>query len=306
MNKLLRPFRKHRPDIDTLSEHVDGRLNAARAAEIEAHIATCTACREAHSGLVETRALLAAMPEVGHPRSFRLRQADVEAPVRPPARARGSSAAMRWAPACAAVSAVVFVVVLGADFASRDSNSTAEFSSLESSDRIGMTAADDSADGENAPAAGSTAPETDPGTTGDTATDSGATEAAREGQGVAPQPQDAAEPTGAPPSGDAPVEGASGAAPDTGADADATAAANAGGSSFVPPTPTPAALGAVPPEVAAPMTQADADVEQFSKNDADDGNRNGFLFVEITAAAIAVLAGAAYVAWRWMRRGNAA
>ncbi len=303
MNKLLRPFRKHQPDIDALSEHIDGRLSAARSSELEAHISTCTACTDAHAELLEARALLAALPEVEHPRSFRLRQADIEAPVRTPARG-GSSAALRWAPACAAVSAVVFVVVLGADLASRESNNSAQFSSLESSERFGMTAADESADTALAPGVSAAERQNSPTTGGEGGGAIDGTSGTAASQAETSNPQDATEPTGAPPSGDAPVEGATGAEPDP--DADATAAANAGGSNFVPPTATAAALGAVPPDAVPPTTDVDADVEQFSKKDSDDGNRNGFLFVEITAAATAVLAGAAYVAWRWMRRGNAA
>lgn len=296
MTKLFSVFKKHQPDIEALSARLDGQLDAASVTALEKHLPGCDACRAADAGLREAKAMLAALPEVGHPRSFRLRQADVEAPARP-SPARQSSGPMRWAPACAAISAVVFAVVLGADLATRDSNSSTQFSSLESSERIGMAAADDSFDGDAAAPGVAPGGAIENGGAGSTPPETG------EGQADTPPivPNDAAAPTGEPPSGDEPVAGA----PEIG---DTTAQASTGedpaGSTFLPPTPTPATLGALPPEGAAD-DPAQRGSDGFSQNDNDNGNRWGFLFVEVAAAGTAMVALAAWLIWR-RRRGQPA
>lgn len=51
------------PD-DLLSAHVDGELDADTAAQVEAHLAGCPACRAAEAELSEARALLRSLPTV--------------------------------------------------------------------------------------------------------------------------------------------------------------------------------------------------------------------------------------------------
>ncbi|HEY8172708.1 MAG TPA: zf-HC2 domain-containing protein, partial [Dehalococcoidia bacterium] len=109
----------HKPDPVALSEYMDERATPDQRASIETHVASCAACR---AWLVETTAMrsaLRAMPEVDAPRSFRLRQSDVE--VAP--RTSASPGWLRAMPALAAASIVVFALVLGTDLATRDSGS---------------------------------------------------------------------------------------------------------------------------------------------------------------------------------------
>jgi anti-sigma factor RsiW len=117
VNKLLQSLlRRHRPDVPALSAYADGSASAADAAAIERHLAACEVCRAEVAGLRSLRATLGAMPQAEHPRSFRLRAADVErAPGR--ASASGFGVAMRLMPMVSAAAGLVFVLVLGADLA---------------------------------------------------------------------------------------------------------------------------------------------------------------------------------------------
>ncbi len=111
--------RGHNPDVAALSALADGALPMPEARALEAHIAECDNCRAQLDGLRQVRSLLAAMPRAEAPRSFRLRQADVEAPssAAAPARAR-PSIAPRLLPALSALGMIVFAVALGADITS--------------------------------------------------------------------------------------------------------------------------------------------------------------------------------------------
>ncbi len=119
MKKLLALFpRTHQPDAELLSALLDGRLDAAPRAAAETHVAACRACTARLGELRQIRSMLAAMPHAEAPRSFRLRQADVEAAPAPARR----SPALRAMPALGGLAMVAFVVVLGADLATRPSN----------------------------------------------------------------------------------------------------------------------------------------------------------------------------------------
>ena len=128
MKKLLAMLRirsGHAPDVVALSAYADGRLAANEAAALEAHVASCDACRERLAGLREVRSALAALPEAEAPRSFRLRQADVE---RTPASEPLLNAPwMRAMPVLATAAAAVFVaaVVMDAGGGSSESPSSA-------------------------------------------------------------------------------------------------------------------------------------------------------------------------------------
>ena len=114
---------------DRLSEYLDGRLAAAEAARVEAHLAGCPVCADELDGIRKTIVTLQTLPEVEPPRSFAINEAMVR-PVssyRPP----------RWQAyaAPAAGMAVVSVLLLGGDLAtsldSDDDEDVAEEASQE-------------------------------------------------------------------------------------------------------------------------------------------------------------------------------
>lgn len=114
MNEVLALLlRRHRPDNESLSALLDGRLEGAAIERTQAHLSSCEACRARLDGLRQTRDALHALPAAEAPRSFRLRAADVQAP----APARRTPAAVRAMPVLAAAAALVFAVVLEADLA---------------------------------------------------------------------------------------------------------------------------------------------------------------------------------------------
>jgi hypothetical protein len=124
VNNLLRFVHGHEPDVNALSARLDGQLDAAAAARLDEHVASCEACRIVRDGLRATRDALRAMPVATPPHSFRLRAADVE---RAAARASGPSLLSRWAPA-GMVAAAVAIAVVGAyvTFGRGGSSSTSE------------------------------------------------------------------------------------------------------------------------------------------------------------------------------------
>ena len=63
VNNLLRSFRKHQPDVNALSAQLDGVLDPRESARLDAHVASCDACRAQLDGLRTTRAALRSMPE---------------------------------------------------------------------------------------------------------------------------------------------------------------------------------------------------------------------------------------------------
>ena len=106
--------RRHPIRDEELSAYVDGQLDAAAGARLEAHIESCAACRDMLTELRAVRAALAALPRSSAPRSFALREED----VRPRASA-GAFATLGVAPALlggvATVALVAFVVLVGID-----------------------------------------------------------------------------------------------------------------------------------------------------------------------------------------------
>ena len=106
--------RRHPIRDEELSAYVDGQLDAAAGARLEAHIESCAACRDTLTELRAVRTALAALPRASAPRSFVLREDDVQA--RPSV---GAVAALGAAPALlggvATVALVAFVVLVGID-----------------------------------------------------------------------------------------------------------------------------------------------------------------------------------------------
>src|SRR5439155_25392529 len=103
----------HRPDVEALSAYADGRLDAPAAARVEAHLASCGACRARVEGLREVRTMLRSLPEAEPPRSFRIRPLDLTSGSPVP-----GSPFVRLAPALGAAAVIAFAVVLGVDLSS--------------------------------------------------------------------------------------------------------------------------------------------------------------------------------------------
>ena len=116
--------RKHPIRDEELSAYVDGQLDAAAGARLEAHIESCAACRDTLVELRAVRAAMAAMPRSSAPRSFTLREEDVQ-----PQPSRGAFAALGAAPALlggvATVALVAFVVLVGIDVTDESSGGAA-------------------------------------------------------------------------------------------------------------------------------------------------------------------------------------
>ena len=104
--------RSHRPDIDGLSAYVDGRLTPPRAAEVEAHLASCEACRARVGELRQVRSALASLPQAEAPRSFRLQSWQV---VQPTSQRHRTSGFVYAAPALGFAAAVALIVLVGVD-----------------------------------------------------------------------------------------------------------------------------------------------------------------------------------------------
>jgi anti-sigma factor RsiW len=101
--------RRHRAYHELISEVVSGAATAATRDRLEAHLATCDACRERFSEEQALRKTLRSLPAIEPPRSFRL----TPAMVTPPApRARAVPTPLLFAArGIAAVSVGLFAVV---------------------------------------------------------------------------------------------------------------------------------------------------------------------------------------------------
>jgi anti-sigma factor RsiW len=102
--------REHRYVDSRLSAYVDGEVTDRERKRIEAHLATCQACRADLRSLRWTKDVLQQTPVLEVPHSFVVRQVDVER--QRPARRRFTLMATQWA---TAVVALLFVLVLGGD-----------------------------------------------------------------------------------------------------------------------------------------------------------------------------------------------
>ncbi len=341
MIKLLRlPGKRHQPDIEALSAHLDGRLDAARDVALSSHVASCEACRTVLDEMRRTQAVLRRMPMAEAPRSFRLRPSDVAADVPTGSRAP-TSPVLRWSPALAGVAFAVFAVVLGADLATRGGGG-GSLASRESDQRTGTILDDATFSQESAKDGGAGVPGPEGPAGGIQPPDTGTSIAAAAPFDASTQAPLAAAPTPdvtqTPPEAVIPADTAA-EPPGPGEDeADATApeaateAAPTGpppdGDEELPPpdAPLPADDGltddgrttdgsadatplagdaAVRPDGPAPAPSAPTgEVTALSSDNegGDDGNRTAFLIVEIAAAIAAVVSGGTFVAWRSRRR----
>jgi hypothetical protein len=160
--------RQHSPDVDELSEYADGRGTAAARASVEAHVGGCDACRARLAELTEVRATLQWIQLAEAPRSFRLRQADVE---RQPRAVPAALGLLRLMPAVSAAAVLVFAVVLGADLATRGESGSGRMAASRANGTSAEIAADaaapstdfeaGAAEAGDAPAPGALAPSED-------------------------------------------------------------------------------------------------------------------------------------------------
>jgi hypothetical protein len=184
----LRLFGGHRPDGEAISAWLDGALDPAASAKLEAHVAACDACRARAGELRAVRASLAVLPDVEAPRSFRLTPQRLEAPA--PRRAPAPSPWMRYAPAVSAAALVVFAVLLSVDITGRAGDGAAPGSGLrllsEDGDMAAGAPAERATDGADAPPAGAIAPDTADG--GAVATEADVTATAASAFAAAPTP----------------------------------------------------------------------------------------------------------------------
>ena len=270
MKNPFASLRKHQPDVEALSAYADGRLDAGLAAALAAHIETCVACTMRLAELRQVKTMLAAMPEQPHPRSFRLRQADVEAPAPAAAASRSRPAShgglLRAMPVMSALGVFAFAVVVAADVSTRNDGGR-----LASSDRSIASLNSDSAEfGEDAAAGQAQPPAT------------GAAPGAAPGAVTEADGKEIG--AGAEASSPAPGAVMPGAPEDTAAREDSDDAQTA--------------LTDSGRETRMAYDQIEATI-----NTADDGNdgRIAFCVLEVGAAAIAIAAGAMFVIGRTRR-----
>jgi hypothetical protein len=106
--------RTHPASDEELSAYIDGQLAPAARTRLEAHIETCSGCRDALAELRSLQRTLGALPRAQAPRSFALREADVH--LHEAASQVGMfSRATPLLSGVAMVAAVVFVVLVGVD-----------------------------------------------------------------------------------------------------------------------------------------------------------------------------------------------
>lgn len=114
VKRLLDFFlRRHQPDIDALSAHLDGRLDVRADAALQSHLADCGACRERLDELRAVRTRLRGMPAAEPARSFRLSRPAIEAAA--PRISGPAPSLVRLAPALSAAAVLVFAIVVAAD-----------------------------------------------------------------------------------------------------------------------------------------------------------------------------------------------
>ncbi|MBN1580420.1 MAG: zf-HC2 domain-containing protein [Anaerolineae bacterium] len=108
-NRVVRRKNEHQYVSERLSAYLDRQVSDRQVEQIKTHLETCEQCQQELETLLWTKRLLRQVPVVPVPRSFVVREADVE-PARVAPRRR--LFAMQWA---TAVVALLFVVVLFGD-----------------------------------------------------------------------------------------------------------------------------------------------------------------------------------------------
>ena len=108
-------FRRRHPIRDAeLSAFVDGELPAVDSARVEAHVESCDPCGQTLLELRAVRQSVRDLPRVAAPRSFALREADVQTEARAPA-AGAFSGAPGLLGAVATMAVLVFGVLVAVD-----------------------------------------------------------------------------------------------------------------------------------------------------------------------------------------------
>jgi anti-sigma factor RsiW len=118
-------YRPHSRYLEMADAFADGELSKREHSRFEGHLATCEACGTAVETARETKRLLAALPEVDAPRSFRLTPAMVgeAAPRRPlPVPSRVPVLVLRASQATAGLAAAALAVVVSVNLSSSTGN----------------------------------------------------------------------------------------------------------------------------------------------------------------------------------------
>lgn len=310
MNEVLGLFqRTHRPGAEQLSAYLDGRLDVAAAARIEAHVTACDACRNRLAELRATRDVLRSLPETEPPRSFRLRQSDVEAPLR----ARPAPPMVRAMPMLGAAAVVVFVAVVGVDL-SRSDGASQSTASLKAGQPMAAAARTTQASGPADLTSGgaqgdAAAPPAD--ANSDRSTTSG--EAGTGVDTTAPDPAVGLNPPLPEIPGSLPptplAEGQLAAAPAANTTPDPSAPskeaasdveAPSTGAALNPPAATPPAEGQLAAAPATPAFRAAAD--RSAAEASGSGTDTAYRIAEALSAAVALLALGTVMIWRVRRR----
>lgn len=108
---------RHKVREEDLSAYVDGELNVSALNRLEAHLKSCTACRETVAELRSVRQSVKELPRATAPRSFVLREADVAAAPTPAGGGLFGSVTPLLS-GVAAIAIVAFVVLAGFDITS--------------------------------------------------------------------------------------------------------------------------------------------------------------------------------------------
>lgn len=126
--------RRHPVGDEELNAYIDRELDDAARSRVEAHLESCAACREAVAELRMVSRALQALPHAQAPRSFALREADVEPmPARQAGRLAGATPLLGGV---ATVAFLAFFVLVGVDVADRSSGGDASDSGMGTSAAI--------------------------------------------------------------------------------------------------------------------------------------------------------------------------
>ncbi len=108
---------RHAVGDEELNAYIDGELDDAARSRVEAHIESCAVCRDALDELRMVSQSLQSLAGVQAPRSFALREADVEsAPAQPAGWLAGATPLLGGV---AAVAFLAFFVLVGVDVTDR-------------------------------------------------------------------------------------------------------------------------------------------------------------------------------------------
>ncbi len=260
--------RRHPVTEEELSAYLDGELDDAARAGLEAHVEDCAACREVLEELRAVRQALRDLPREPAPRSFALGEADLRTAPAPWAMGAFARAAPLLS-GVATAAVVVFGVLVGIDLAGPASQGAADKNVAPAALQ---SVSDEAEKGAAAPDNGEQAPSGDAGME---AADATSEPPATEGiLGIAPSPGPTAGCDGTEPCEDGSSERSSG---------------------YAATTPAPAPGGT--------MTGAEeTEGELPARPGAEAGGPDQIRVAEGAAAAVALLAGGSLALVWWRRR----